>query len=314
MPACSGEAAHARADDRTATVVAQRRCFREHAQRALLELALVVLEEDERAHTQLLLHEEVEDLLRAGAVVLDLPALAARRRRAEREHLGLRPGLAGVVRVDAEVRERHCLLRLGLRAHDPLQRRVARLVDRVRDGDHRRQRRLDPVVAELGLPLDGRLAVGDGQLGRLRDQRQAQPVGDGGPEDGAVRVGRLLPEEDEVGAFALERLRQHAAGGDEIGARRALVADEHGAVGAHRERLAQRVERARRGRARRRTTSASPVASFTRSASSTAFTSNAFSPASPERSSRFVAGSMRRGRAASGTSFTQTAIFTAAEH
>ena len=58
-----------------------------------------------RVHqSELLLHEEVEDLLRPRAVVLDLAALAARRRRAEREHLGLRPGLAGVARADSRAR------------------------------------------------------------------------------------------------------------------------------------------------------------------------------------------------------------------
>ena len=55
--------------------------------------------------------------------------------------------------LDAEVAERERVLRLLLRAHDPLQRRVARLVDRVRDGDDGRQRRGDHVVAELGLAL-----------------------------------------------------------------------------------------------------------------------------------------------------------------
>ena len=61
------------------------------------------------------------------------------------------------------------------------------------------------------------------------------------------------------------------------------------------------------------TTSPSPVASFSRSASSTAFASNAFSAPSPERSRRFVAASIRLCAVASGTSFTQTAIFIAAD-
>ena len=156
------------------------------------------------------------------------------------------------------------------------------------------QRRLDHVVAELGLALAAHLAVRVLELGDLRDQRALQPVGDRGPEHGAVGVVRLLAEEDEVGALALERGREHAAGGDEVRAGGGLVA-----------------RRARRGRRPSRapcasprapspgpsetiTTSPSPAASFSFSASSTAFASNGFSAPSPERSSRFVEGSMRR--------------------
>ena len=80
----------------------------------------------------------------------------------------------------------------------------------------------------------------------LRDDRQPQPVRDGGPEDGAVGVVRLLAEQDQIGALALERLRERRAGGDEIGAGRPLVGDEHRAVGTHREGLAQGVLRLRR--------------------------------------------------------------------
>jgi hypothetical protein len=58
------------------------------------------------------------------------------------------------------------------------------------------------------------------------------------------------------------------------------------------------------------TTSPSPVDSFTFSASSIAFASNALSAASPERSSLFVPASIRFA-CASGTCFTQTAIFIA---
>ena len=45
------------------------------------------------------------------------------------------------------------LERLLLRAHDRLERRVARLVDRVADGDDGGQLDLDGVVAVLGLAL-----------------------------------------------------------------------------------------------------------------------------------------------------------------
>ena len=58
------------------------------------------------------------------------------------------------------------------------------------------------------------------------------------------------------------------------------------------------------------TTTSSSESPFSRSASSTALASKWFSAPSPERSSRFVCGSMRLCTAASGTSLTQTAIFT----
>ena len=48
---------------------------------------------------------------------------------------------------------------LLLRAHDRLQARVARLVDRVTDADHGGQLDLDGVVAVLGLALAGELAL-----------------------------------------------------------------------------------------------------------------------------------------------------------
>src|SRR6266540_2388214 len=191
-----------------------------------------------------LLREKVDDLLRAAAVVLDFHRVAARRRLAECEHLGLRAGFAELRSVDAEVRRADALLRLLLRAHDPLQRRIARLVDRVRHGDHRGQRRLDRVVAELRLPLHARLAVRDRQLRGLRHERHAQAVRNGGPEDGAVGVARLLAEQDHVGCLAFERLRKRETRRHEVRARGGGVADEHGAVGAHREPLAQRVESA----------------------------------------------------------------------
>ena len=60
-------------------------------------------------------------------------------------------------------------------------------------------------------------------------------------------------------------------------------------------------------------TTSPPCASLIRSASSTAFKSIGLSAASPERSSRFVAGSIRLCTVASGTCLTQTAIFIGAD-
>ena len=70
-------------------------------------------------------------------------------------------------------------------------------------------------------------------------------VGDRGPEHRAVRVARLLAEDDQVRALALEHGGEGARGGDEIGAGRGLVGHEHRAVRPHGQRLAERVEGAR---------------------------------------------------------------------
>ena len=66
--------------------------MREHAERALLDLAVVMLEEDERASQQLPLGEPVDELLGGDAVVLDLDLVALRRRRRQREHRRARAG------------------------------------------------------------------------------------------------------------------------------------------------------------------------------------------------------------------------------
>ena len=221
----------------------------------------------------------------------------------------VREPASGPLRLGADLGQRQRLGRLRLRAHDPLQRRVARLVDRVRDRHDRRQRRRDHVVAELGLALARDRPPSTVELCDLRDQRPAKPVGDGGPEDGAVGVARLLAEEDEIGLLALERLREHVARRHEVGARGRIVGDEQRPVGPHRERLAQRVD-GLRGPDEATTTSPS-LRLLDPERLLDGVTSVALSAPSPERSSRLVAGSMRRTEVASGTCFTQTTIFTA---
>jgi len=108
-----------------------------------------------------------------GVVPFDLLAMAlrvgeervhsitARRRRAQCDDGGTRACCLG--RSDS-------LLRLLLRAHDPLQRRVPRRVDRIGDRNNSRQRRPDHVVAVLGLPLARqRAALEDGSRHVGRD-------------------------------------------------------------------------------------------------------------------------------------------------
>jgi len=58
-----------------------------------------------RRSQELLLHEEVEDLLRTRTIVLDLSALTPRRKVAEREYLRSRPFVAHVARQQTEIAE-----------------------------------------------------------------------------------------------------------------------------------------------------------------------------------------------------------------
>ena len=58
--------------------------------------------------------------------------------------------------------------------------------------------------------------VVEGELGGLRDERQAQPIGNRSPEQRATAVARLLPEQHEIGTFTFEHLREHLARRDEV--------------------------------------------------------------------------------------------------
>ena len=271
-----------------------------------------MLEEDEVAQIEPLLGEELDDLLGAGAVVLELAA--CRRAAAESESASTsvrEPAAPAWPASTPEVGEREHVLLLLLRAHDPLQRRVARLVDRVRDGDDRRQRRPDDVVAELGLTLPGdgpspasaRRPARSAAAAAARRPRPRAPHRRSRRPAGRRGRGRRPPAPAPWRARSSSRRgRSRAASGSETRtARSAPIAS------------ALRSESsAFSGPSETSTTSPpSPAsASRSRSASSTAFVSTAFSAPSPERSRRFVPGSIRFVAAASGTCFTQTAIFT----
>ena len=43
-----------------------------------------------------------------------------------------------------------------------------------------------------------------------------KPLGNRGPQHGPAAVGRLLPEQDQIGAFLLERARERVARAQEI--------------------------------------------------------------------------------------------------
>ena len=138
-----------------------------------------------------------------------------------REDLGARALLADPVGLDADVAGGLRVARLLLRAHDRLQRRVARLVDGVADGDDGRQLDVDGVVAVLGLALAAELAALDVDLDHLRQRRHLQVVGHDGADRVALAVVRLLAEQHEVGRLRLEHLGERVAGGGHVRARRA---------------------------------------------------------------------------------------------
>ena len=100
------------------------------------------------------------------------------------------------------------------------------------------------LVAELGLALAGDRAVVDRQLRGLRDDRRRSRSATAAQRHAPSPSADCCPKSTRSALLALERARERARRGDEIGAGECVVGHEHRAVGAHRERLAQRVGRA----------------------------------------------------------------------
>ena len=181
-----------------------------------------------------------DDALERLAVVLDLLAGLALGRGADGHDLlaGTRP--ADLVGTEAEVGDGHLVDRLVLRRHDPLERGVAGLDHTGGHAHDRGQRRLDLVVAGLGLALDADLAVADLDVLGERERRPAEQLGDLGGDGAGVAVGRLGGGEHEVDvAGALDRLGEHLGRGQRVGAGERVVGDEDRLGRAHRERGAQ---------------------------------------------------------------------------
>ena len=145
-------------------------------------------------------------------------------------------------RVDVGVGRGDGVERLLLGAHDRLQRRVARLVDRVADRDDGGQLDLDGVVAVLGLALAAQLLGVDVHLDDLRQRGHLQVLGHDRADRVALAVVGLLAQEHQIGALALERLGERVAGGGHVGAGQRRVGQVHRAVGAQRHGLVQRAD------------------------------------------------------------------------
>src|SRR4051794_31121516 len=212
-------------DDRVrlaADLPGQLRGLGDGAERVLVEGALVVEDvgQDVRHLDQLPLVEPGDDLLDRLVGVLVLDDLARLLRGRVLEVTALHAGAVGAHErgVDAGVAGGLLLERLLLRAHDRLERRVARLVDRVTDGDDRRELDVNRVVAVLGLALAAELALVDVHLDDLRERGHLQVVGDDRADRVALAVVRLLAEQDQVGRLVLEDRGQGVARGRDVGA------------------------------------------------------------------------------------------------
>ena len=157
----------------------------------------------------------------------------------EPQDLRLRAALADHAAVDVDVAGGLGVEGLLLRPHDRLEARVARLVDRITDADHRGQLDLDRVVAVLGLALTAQLAVVDVDLDHLGQRGHLQVVGDDRADRVALAVIGLLAEQHQIRALGLEHLGQRVAGGTDVRAAERGVGEVHGAVSSEGNRLVQ---------------------------------------------------------------------------
>ena len=141
--------------------------------------------------------------------------------------------------IDAELGGGGLGQRLRARLDDVGQRGEARGVEAKIRGDHCGQGQLQGLQAAVDLARHERLAVGDVDLAGERRLAAAEQCSEHLAGLVGVVVDGLLAEEDQVRAFGLGDGGQSL--GDAEGFGRAVVDDEDGAVGAHREGLAQGV-------------------------------------------------------------------------
>ena len=201
---------------------------------------------------------------------------------------------------------------LLLGAHDRLQRRIARLVDRVADGDDRGQLDLRRCRTRTrpGARSAARLRL-DVHLDHLRQRGHPQVLGHDGADRVALAVVGLLAEQHEVGALALRASGPARSRWPPRPSRRPPRRRD-GRSGRRRARrpCAGRAPRCRGPSSRRRSPRrATAPPSRICIAASIACVSYGFRFFSPLRSMRPVEGSMRFSTAASGTSLTRTHIF-----
>ncbi len=116
-------------------------------------------------------------------------------------------------------------------------------------GDEAGQGRAQHLHAAFGAALQidrARRGVEAGDLGNIGELIEAEPAGDAGTDLRRVAVDRLLAGEDDVGrapglADLADRLGERVARRQSVGAGEETVGEQHRAIGAERERLAQRI-------------------------------------------------------------------------
>src|SRR5437763_1666579 len=184
--------------------------------------------------------EEGDDPLVRVAFVLDLLARLAFGRGLDRRDLLASALPADLVLGQPEVGGLGLVDGLVLGRHDPLEGRVPRLHDAGGDADHGGERRLDDVVAGLGLPLDLDLAVSGLDVLGERERGPAEQLGNLLRHRAGVAVGRFGGREHEVHlAGAFDRLGDDLGRRQRVGSLEDRVGHEHGLGGPHREGGAQ---------------------------------------------------------------------------
>ena len=146
-------------------------------------------------------------------------------------------------RVDAEVGQRQGLHRLLLRRHDPLERRVPRLVDLLHHADHRRQR---PVTTAYPSSVTRRIVTSDPAMSTFDASVSCgtpEPLGHHRRHHPGPRVGRLRPDDHQVEPDLPERRGQRQRRRQRVRPGQAVVGHVHRLVRAHRQRLADRLGR-----------------------------------------------------------------------
>ena len=103
---------------------------------------------------------------------------------------------------------------------------------------HGGQRAFIRHVAQFRLPPDGEAGAGGFDFGQRREQGQAQQLRHRGRNAAGLTVGGAVAEDHEVELEGLESLGQRVGRALDIGAGERGVGDQHSAVGAHGQGLA----------------------------------------------------------------------------